>query len=96
LAKLAGASVPARARAILTKRKIAEQKAIEASDLGMRGSPDFQESTLRLAYPAEWAAAMAMSGRQRSDARRALAARYEAANPGELLWVPYLKPAKLT
>ena len=92
LANRVGAPIPALAKREVSRRGEIERQKIEREHVMQRSNPAYQEGMLGQAYPKEWAAAVAMEGRDRSDARRALATRYEQQNPGHLSWAPYLKP----
>jgi len=84
--------VPALAQREITRRANEEREAQQREAQELRHSPAYQEGRLEAKYPEEWKAAVAMSGRERSAARKALSARYEQEHPGHLSWAPYLKP----
>jgi hypothetical protein len=92
LAGRVGEKVPALAQREVTRRANEEREAQEQEAKLLRMNPGFQEATLARKYPDEWKSALSLTGRERSDARRALAGRYEQENPGHLGWAPYLKP----
>lgn len=92
LAERAGVPVPAPVAAVLAKAEAKAQAAAAAERATMIQSPAYQEGVLAQTYPDQWRAVGAMAGAERSSARRALAAQYETANPGQLQWAPYLAP----
>jgi hypothetical protein len=92
LAARVGEPVPPLARREIDRRAEKEQQKAERESVMRRTNPAYQEGVLEQTYPKEWKAAVALEGRERSDARRALASRYEQDKPGHLQWAPYLKP----
>jgi hypothetical protein len=92
LAGRVGEEPPTLAQREITRRANEEREAQEREAKELRHSPGYQEGMLAKYYPEEWKSAMAMANRERSAARKALAAKYEQANPGHLAWAPYLRP----
>lgn len=88
LADRVGADLPPSIKGMQTK-EAAQAAAAQAEQMR---SPAYQEAILRQAFPEQWDTAMSQNGGARSDARRRIAAMYEAANPGQIQWAPYLKP----
>ena len=92
LAGRVGKPVPGPVAAVISRQE-SKAAAQSAADVALRmRSPAYQESILQQAYPKEWDAAVALSGAERSIARRTIAGEYEAANPGVFTWAPYLAP----
>jgi hypothetical protein len=92
LAGRVGAEVPPAAKRELTRRADADKAQQDKQRQEMSRSPSVQESTLSQAFPKEWAASRQMQHSAGRDARKALAAKYEAANPGKFEWAPHFKP----
>jgi hypothetical protein len=92
LADRIGANVPPSVASVLTRSQSAAVAADAAERARMMSSPAYQEAILARAYPEAWANALAQTGPSRSIARRQIAATYEAENPGQFSWVPYLQP----